>query len=54
MKIRQYSIEELQRIIARLESWQGTQQQRSWDRRYLKAYRAQLERLQNEEEQLNG
>ena len=48
MKIASYTIEQLQRMIQRLESFQGTTNQRTWDKRYLRAYRQQLQEKQNE------
>lgn len=49
MKIGNYTAEQLQKMIERLESFRGTRQERGWDKRYIKAYRDRLRGMTNSE-----
>lgn len=49
MKIAEYSTEQLRKMIERLESFQGTRNARSYDRRYIRAYREQLRQKESQE-----
>lgn len=48
MKIKQYTKEQLERKISKLESLRGTKWEKNSDKRYIKAYKAQLEEKSND------
>lgn len=48
MKVKQYNKEQLQKMIQALKSFQGTTNERPWDKRYIRAYETQLKNLTEE------